>query len=84
MTAVTHNTIGSSLIEKPLRPTIFYVFQLKNFYELLLEYPDWFTTIDPKEKSDVFNRDIRIIPGGCDKEGRIIFISKIGNDFNVI
>lgn len=44
----------------------------------MLEYPKWFPTKSPIEKRDIIEKNIRIVPGTCDKEGRIVYIIKVG------
>nr|XP_023014179.1 alpha-tocopherol transfer protein-like [Leptinotarsa decemlineata] len=53
--------------------------RLKTFYELLEECPGWFTRGSPEDKRSIIEKDIRIVPNEYDKEGRIIYIAKIGN-----
>lgn len=48
------------------------------FYELLLEYPDWYTRNNPIECKSFIDMDIRLILPGEDKEGRPIYLMKFG------
>ncbi|KAJ8932715.1 hypothetical protein NQ318_012640, partial [Aromia moschata] len=52
---------------------------IKLFYELLVECPEWFATGNPLDKKDIIAKDIRILPPVCDKEGRPLYIVKVGN-----
>ncbi|XP_049822215.1 retinaldehyde-binding protein 1 isoform X2 [Aethina tumida] len=49
------------------------------FYELLLEYPDWYTRNNPIECKSFIDMDIRLILPGEDKEGRPIYLMKFAN-----
>ncbi|CAH1105880.1 unnamed protein product [Psylliodes chrysocephalus] len=53
--------------------------KMLEFYSILAKYPRWFTTERPTEKKDIIDRDIRILLGKKDKEGRPIYIVKLGN-----
>ncbi|KAK5646337.1 hypothetical protein RI129_004801 [Pyrocoelia pectoralis] len=54
--------------------------RIDDFYELFLEYPDWFATGSPIESKHLIEQNTRIIlPGVRDRDGRRIFISKLGN-----
>lgn len=48
------------------------------FYDLLLEYPEWFTKKGPLDKKRIIEENIRVQLGQFDKEGRPIFIAKMG------
>ncbi|KAJ8960658.1 hypothetical protein NQ314_006050 [Rhamnusium bicolor] len=49
------------------------------FYELVLEYPDWFSQPAPLEKKSLIEKHIRVMIPECDKEGRPVYIVNIGN-----
>ncbi|CAH0556803.1 unnamed protein product [Brassicogethes aeneus] len=53
--------------------------RMKNFYELLLEFPEWFTTRAPTKHKRVIDENIRHIIPGEDKEGRPIYVVKFEN-----
>lgn len=44
----------------------------------MVEYPEWFTIKSPVEKKNVIETDMRVVPGTCDKDGRFIYIVKVG------
>ncbi|KAG5872754.1 hypothetical protein JTB14_016191 [Gonioctena quinquepunctata] len=53
--------------------------KMKSFYDLLLEYPDWFTKEAPVTKKTLIDEHIRILLNDCDIDGRPIYIVKLGN-----
>lgn len=61
-----------------------FYFQMKTYYELILENPDWYTKTAPDEKRDLLDKDIRYILPTHDKKGRPIYVVKLGecNDKN--
>lgn len=48
------------------------------FYDLLGENPQWFTMDPPTKKKNIIEQDIRILTNVHDKEGRPVYIVKIG------
>ncbi|XP_050309327.1 retinaldehyde-binding protein 1-like isoform X2 [Anthonomus grandis grandis] len=53
--------------------------RIKANYQLILQYPEWFTKDQPISKKELIDKDIRIGIPETDKEGRPIYIVKIGN-----
>lgn len=51
---------------------------MKTYYELILEYPDWYSKPAPLDKKSLIDKDLRIIIPQHDKEGRPIYIAKLG------
>lgn len=51
---------------------------MKTFYELLLEFPEWFTTDSPLKKKHIIEQNIRVALPESDKEGRPIYLVKLG------
>lgn len=51
---------------------------MKDHFDLMVEYPAWFTTKAPMDKMDIIERDLRVTPGTHDKDGRIVYIVKVG------
>ncbi|KAF7267921.1 hypothetical protein GWI33_018871 [Rhynchophorus ferrugineus] len=69
--------------ERFLQSTDFEVFdafeRIKAFYEILFQYPEWMTCETPADKKHIIEKDIRVALPHTDKEGRPIYIVKIGN-----
>ncbi|XP_018569349.1 alpha-tocopherol transfer protein-like [Anoplophora glabripennis] len=53
--------------------------KITNYYELVLQYPDWFPILGPLDKKSIIDKDVRMMLPQYDKEGRVIFIAKLGN-----
>lgn len=51
---------------------------MKEYYDLLLNYPDWFITVSPLEMKEFVEMNFRYFIDGKDKEGRPIYVCKIG------
>lgn len=51
---------------------------MKTFYELLLEFPEWFTIDSPLKKKHIIEENIRVALPETDKEGRPIYLVKLG------
>lgn len=51
---------------------------MKTFYELLLEFPEWFTIDSPLKKKHIIEQNIRVALPETDKEGRPIYLVKLG------
>lgn len=51
---------------------------MKEYYDLLLNYPDWFITTSPLEMREFVEMNFRYFIDGKDKEGRPIYVCKIG------
>ncbi|XP_023014177.2 retinaldehyde-binding protein 1 [Leptinotarsa decemlineata] len=53
--------------------------KLKAFRELQIEKPEWFTKEAPLDKKPIIEMNARILLDECDKEGRPIYLAKMGN-----
>ncbi|XP_066141815.1 clavesin-2-like isoform X2 [Euwallacea fornicatus] len=53
--------------------------RLKTYYELLSEFPEWFTTDPPMAKKHLIEKEIRAVLSETDREGRPIYLVKLGN-----
>ncbi|CAG9864375.1 unnamed protein product [Phyllotreta striolata] len=53
--------------------------RVHNFYDTLTTHPNWFTKLRPTDKKAIIEKDIRILIDRTDKEGRPIYIIKLGN-----
>ncbi|XP_066251059.1 retinaldehyde-binding protein 1-like [Euwallacea similis] len=53
--------------------------RMKTYYELLLEFPEWFTKDSPIAKKHVIEEEIRVALSETDKEGRPIYLVKLAN-----
>lgn len=51
---------------------------MKTFYEILEHYPEWYTLNCPIEKKNIIDKNITYVTGEYDKEGRPLYIVKIG------
>ncbi|KAB0797136.1 hypothetical protein PPYR_08130 [Photinus pyralis] len=57
--------------------------RIDDYIGLLLEHPEWFATGSPIDYKDLIDQNTRtILPGVRDRDGRRIFVSKLG-EFNV-
>jgi len=53
--------------------------RVDDFFELMVEYPDWFASSQPLDNKSLIEQNTRIIlPGVRDKNGRRVFISRLG------
>ncbi|XP_030761154.1 uncharacterized protein LOC115886207 [Sitophilus oryzae] len=53
--------------------------RMKLFYDLLFQYPEWMTKEPPVNKRHLIDKEIRVALPDTDKEGRPIYLVKIGN-----
>lgn len=51
---------------------------MKLFYETLLEFPEWFTKEPPIQYKKLIDRQSRLLSDVTDKDGRPIYIVKLG------
>lgn len=51
---------------------------MQNYYDLLVTYPDWFTCDGPVSFKPFLDQNMRVLIPGSDKDGRPIFICKLG------
>lgn len=51
---------------------------MQEYYNLLREFPDWFAKGDPLRFKKYFEDEMRMLIPDTDKEGRPIYICKIG------
>lgn len=54
------------------------MFQMQEYYDLLLAYPDWFAKDEPLYFKQFIKDDIRVLIPDKDKEGRPVYICKLG------
>lgn len=59
--------------------------RIKTYYELLLEFPDWFTKDPPLARKEQIHKEFRVALPEKDRDGRPIYLAKLANiDVNKI
>lgn len=54
-------------------------FQIKLYYKLIIDHPEWFTKDAPLNRKDLLEKDVRIaLPAVTDKDGRPVYVAKLG------